>query len=63
MLNSTVNTDLCTVLNFGFREYNLKPVIAEQYREHGALYCAEQYDEKQLCAVLNSMAKNNSVLC
>jgi len=28
------------VLNFGFREYNLKPIIAEQYGEHGALYYA-----------------------
>jgi len=28
------------VLNFGFREYNLKPIISEVYAEHGALYFA-----------------------
>ena len=40
-------TQLCTVLNFVFREYILQPIIAEQYGEHGALYCAEQYGETQ----------------
>jgi ABC-type phosphate/phosphonate transport system substrate-binding protein len=33
-------TKLYTVLNFVRREYNLKPIIAEQYGEHGALYYA-----------------------
>ena len=28
------------MLNFGFRDYNLKPIIAEEYGEHGALYYA-----------------------
>ena len=35
-----VNWELCSVLNFAFREYNLKPIIAEQYGELGALYYA-----------------------
>ena len=31
----------------------MRPIIAEQYGEHGALCCAEQYGETQLCTVLN----------
>jgi len=48
-----LNNKLCAVLNFVFREYNLKPIIAERFGEHGALYCAEEYGETQLCTVLN----------